>query len=446
MKNNYTSIKFKQWLDKLQQESWQLELLISGFAILGLATTFEPLRDKIVEAEALEENLYGVIYGLVYSYSIILTINLIIHVILRGLWIGSVGLRYVSGDIDYDTLNYSEKFTKYLKKKVGPFDKYISNLEDLCSIVFATSFIVVFYFLAFFICFTLPIFLVTPILKFELLPKFGRMIILGSTLFIFYFGGIIFFIDFITQGFFKRKKWASKIYFPIYRFFSFITLSFLYRALVYNFLDNKFGKRVLHFLIPLYLVISVLGSFEKVSSNYLVKDSYSSKNFIRKNNYLNNIDENNYIKDIAIENKIINNAYLRIFIVYKSEIEDIIIEKNKDLKPKKDIRGYKQAAFGNVGLNKDRLQLTDSLYVPYLNTFNTIYQLKIDSTNFKSDFIISKINKQLGFETVIPLKNINEGKHLLKVNRINFSEDKKKKEKREFTEKVIEIPFWFYKN
>jgi len=27
---------FKEWLEKLQQESWQLELIISGIAILGL--------------------------------------------------------------------------------------------------------------------------------------------------------------------------------------------------------------------------------------------------------------------------------------------------------------------------------------------------------------------------------------------------------------------------
>ncbi len=27
---------FKEWLEKLQQESWQLELIISGFALYGV--------------------------------------------------------------------------------------------------------------------------------------------------------------------------------------------------------------------------------------------------------------------------------------------------------------------------------------------------------------------------------------------------------------------------
>ena len=44
MQNNYRSKAFKAWLDKLQQESWQLELIISGFAIYGLTQVFEPLE------------------------------------------------------------------------------------------------------------------------------------------------------------------------------------------------------------------------------------------------------------------------------------------------------------------------------------------------------------------------------------------------------------------
>lgn len=57
--------------------------------------------------------------------------NLIIHIVLRGLWIGALGLRYVSGEIDYDNLNYSDKFTNYLKKKVGSFDNYIWKVRKL---------------------------------------------------------------------------------------------------------------------------------------------------------------------------------------------------------------------------------------------------------------------------------------------------------------------------
>ena len=41
MNNEFTNKKFRKLLDKLQQDSWQLELLISGFAIFGLFSSLE---------------------------------------------------------------------------------------------------------------------------------------------------------------------------------------------------------------------------------------------------------------------------------------------------------------------------------------------------------------------------------------------------------------------
>ena len=42
MSHDYNNPSFKKLLEKLQEESWQLELLISGFAIFGLFTAFDP--------------------------------------------------------------------------------------------------------------------------------------------------------------------------------------------------------------------------------------------------------------------------------------------------------------------------------------------------------------------------------------------------------------------
>ena len=49
MHPKYEDSKFKSWLDTLQQESWQLELIISGVAIFGLIQTFEPIL-KVMNA------------------------------------------------------------------------------------------------------------------------------------------------------------------------------------------------------------------------------------------------------------------------------------------------------------------------------------------------------------------------------------------------------------
>ena len=108
---------FSEWLEQLQQESWQLELLISGLALFGIWESqnviirFDYYIDVFATAEY-RPYLRTFRYLLWYSWSIFL-LNLLIHIILRGFWIGAIGLRYVSGDIDFDTLNYSDRFKNY---------------------------------------------------------------------------------------------------------------------------------------------------------------------------------------------------------------------------------------------------------------------------------------------------------------------------------------------
>ena len=44
MSQDYNNPAFKKLLVKLQEESWQLELLISGFAIFGLFSAYPTLQ------------------------------------------------------------------------------------------------------------------------------------------------------------------------------------------------------------------------------------------------------------------------------------------------------------------------------------------------------------------------------------------------------------------
>jgi hypothetical protein len=92
MSQDYNNPAFKKLLQKLQEESWQLELLISGFAIFGLITAF-PIINLAGKVARIDDKLYLSIVLLVVSVSCaILIFNLLLHVILRGLWIGGLGL------------------------------------------------------------------------------------------------------------------------------------------------------------------------------------------------------------------------------------------------------------------------------------------------------------------------------------------------------------------
>lgn len=441
MQNDYTKPEFKNLLHKLQEESWQLELLISGFAIFGLFSAISPITESLKEAES-SQQIYMFVISLVASISCyILIFNLLLHVLLRGLWIGALGLRYVSGDIDYDSLKYSKKFTKYLKKKVGSFDKYIGTLENYCSVIFAVSFLLIFYVLA--ITFTiLAITLIAAqLIGNDDLPNWlSKGVGISLVLFII-FGMFFTLIDFITLGFLKKKKWLSYIYFPVYWVFGFITLSFLYRPLVYNFLDNKFGKRLSFALIPFYILIALATSLEYKVSNFLGTDMTSKEYVANNNNYEDLLDESNELIDHAtIQSKVITDNYVKIFILFSESIEDNIFNFNPGLEPDEDSRGLSSA----VTFTNDftfKMGERDSLRRAYLKTFNDIYSIKIDTIKYISDFIITKSKKgNLGFETFISTKDLLEGKHILKINRLRL----KKGDTTNYN--VSEIPFWYFEN
>jgi len=439
MSQDYKNPEFKKLLQKLQEESWQLELLISGFAIFGLFTAYPSITEAVSEAQNTQQ-IYKFVISLIAVISCsILIFNLLLHVLLRGLWIGALGLRYVSGDIDYESLKYSPKFTRYLQKKVGSFDKYIATLENYCSVIFAVSFLLIFYVLAItftILCISL---LANYLIGNDNLPSWLAQGV-GITLVVFIvIGMFLTLIDFVTLGFLKKKKWISKIYFPVYWIFSFITLSFLYRPLVYNFLDNKFGRRLSLALVPFYILILLATSLKHNVSNYITDNMTSTEIIANNTNYEDLMESTDgFIDNVVIQSKVISDPFVKVFVVYNENIENNIFAFNKELEPEKDRRGLGT----NISFNNNvSFNNRDSLRQVYINTFNKIYSVEIDSSEIVSDFIFAKsLKDELGFETYLSTSNISEGKHILKVNRLRIRNEDTT------TRRVATIPFWYYKD
>ncbi|MCP4976672.1 MAG: hypothetical protein GY931_10960 [Maribacter sp.] len=436
MNNNPQDKKFKKWLDILQQESWQLELIISGFAIYGLFMIIDPIELAGLEAQN-EQNMYRtfLMQGLKVSWYII-TINLITHVILRGLWIGAIGLRYVSGDIEYDKLKYSRKFTKHLIKRVGSFDNYVATLEKYCSVIFSVTFLLVFYLLGLLAIGLIFTFLGLLVAK-ETTPDWVRYWIVIPAIVFTALGTLLTFIDFVTQGWLKRKKWTTFFYYPVYWVFKYITLSFLYRPMVYNFLDNKFGKRLSLILVPLYLLISVLAVTKFSTSNYLEKEMNSSSFVANHRNYNDLISLNNSFVDRAsIPSKVIQTSFLNIFLIYGRSIEDDVFYFNKDLEPVEDRRGIYSPVFSEGTIPwSERKKLIQN----YIKEIEDMYTLSVDSLQFKPKFIVTKnVQQQLGFETFIDIKSVAHGKHILNVARKDHDNDSI------YMRSIVKIPFWYY--
>ncbi|EPR72021.1 hypothetical protein ADIWIN_2860 [Winogradskyella psychrotolerans RS-3] len=170
-------------------------------------------------------------------------------------------------------------------------------------------------------------------------------------------------------------------------------------------------------------------------SNYFNFIEDSSNNISNSLNYEDMlVEESDFIKNIAINSKVISEPYVKVFIAFDKFIEDEIYQFNPSLKPEEDTRGItSEIGSMNSGSNDS------SLKSDYLKTFNTLYSVEIDSTLYKTDFVLGKtVKKQNGFETYIGIKNIEEGKHMLYVKRREL------KESDTISKTEASIPFWYY--
>lgn len=359
---------FSQWLEKLQQESWQLELLISGFALFGIYNSYGLILDFRISTMATSStgnasNFLFFIWSLMYIGWRIFFINLLIHVILRALWIGAIGLRYVSNEIEYDQLGYTSYFENYLRESVGSYDDFIENLEKICSVLFSFTFLLFLFFISL-IIFGMLVSIPESIVRgLDLWDHWSEYIFMGTTI-IFVLLGIIVFIDFISLGGIRKinDPLVEKIYAPIYKFYSWITLSFLYRPLLYNFLDNKYTKRLFFISFPYFLILVIYPKlFESNIHPHLVADDQLVREglIIQKAWYEDLLDQSlegksdNEAKQMKYDNRkviVLSSYYLKpdalsfFMRIYEND-KTMLSKKYKILQVYKD--GWRFALFGD---------------------------------------------------------------------------------------------------
>ena len=448
-RNNNSDIKdANKWVKKLQQESWELELLVSGFSILlltKLTGILETTLDNIINGLNVHLALSGAImlflmFVILSSYALI--INLVIHLIFRGFWVGIVGLGSVAPTTEFPKLKYSKFFTKKLEKKITKLDELVIVIDKISSLIFTFAFLIIFFLIS------IGLFIIS-IVFFE---QFASLItgltegvfksILKNTfnglLILFLISGIIYLIDFLTLGFFKKYNRLSKIYYPIYTLFGWITLSFLYRTLYYN-LISKFSKRKVGLILIPYLLVLIIVPLSNFDHHIYFPDK-SIQSHINNDYYSDLRKADSHVQEIDIPSYIIRDNFLPIFISYKPIDNKLIKKAYPDLEPLKN-EGYNSELkisndadnFGitDIEIEKDQKEMLKSmaaLYEIYLN----------DSLTQNPDFYFKTHvnNKEKGLFTVIDIIDLPRGKNILKLKRVMFDGDK------QTMGDLAIVPFW----
>ncbi len=141
-----TPEKQPKWLEETQNNSWNPELLISGISILFIFTIADRLDDfaiGIIQDHAINPTFVFVSLLYITMAMEALKYAFVFHLVLRGVWIGLVGLNYV-----YPNGIVKEKLPKMSQKKffLEDLTDNVSNImrvERICSSIFSIAFSVV---------------------------------------------------------------------------------------------------------------------------------------------------------------------------------------------------------------------------------------------------------------------------------------------------------------
>ncbi|MCB0636903.1 MAG: hypothetical protein KDC54_09820 [Lewinella sp.] len=275
------------WLQKLEAESYQVELVISGLAIYGSLQLLELVKAMIhwVNVEV-GDSLLTIAY-FTFTYFLIgvefLIFTFILHFAMRALWVGMVGLAsvYPQG-IDFERKDrHSEFFLEQLKAEFPSLRGFNEQLDRLCSLVFAFSFGVVMVMLS--IGLLLGAFLLIDTVVGTFVPSLSGWVAKG--LIILLIGA--FFVNMVMNlKFWWDAPLVRRVHYPYNRFLTHIIYLFMRQPLLYltyTFMTNeKMSRLGIVYLISLVIALfSFISQIEQVgilqfNRDYHIKTGYRS--------------------------------------------------------------------------------------------------------------------------------------------------------------------------
>lgn len=259
------------WLQILEAESWQAEMLVSGVAIYGSLLLPDLIRQLIDKALLwLPEGALNICYYIFWYLTIcssMLIVSFILHFVLRALWIGMIGLVSVfPNGINRDTDYHSEQFLQQLWEEFPDVNDFNRRLDDFCSLIFGTTFGFVIMIIS--VCILISTCLVLALIAANLLP-----ITISTGFFILM---LLFAIPAILAGILNNKrlrdkKWVQRIHFNLsIRIFGRIMYNVFYEPgyyIIYILLTNFKRERAGIWVVLGFLLLMIISFPVFINSN-----------------------------------------------------------------------------------------------------------------------------------------------------------------------------------
>lgn len=421
-----TDHQLADWLSNLERESWQMELLISAIAIFLLFNGREAVQNCLVY---MANNPLGDFFIMQFILSVIqlmdfsmlfLSIGLTAHLALRGLWIGAIGLQSVSPEINYKRLNFSSLFTDKLSEKHKSIQDFIVALDKWCSLIFSICFLIIFAFLSFYSFLIIGGIFIYPAIN--LLPDDSYLTLFLNFIYTLYLiGGGFYAFDFLSLGLLKKVKFLSRIYYPIYRFYGYVTFANLYRGLYYTIASN-INRWVWGFaFILLFFFTQVNTNIGYKNNVYFLLDKQGSS--LHYNYYADEQREEEWIDKVSIPSSLIDSNFLPVFIRYWSIDDPLIAQLCEDT-----LNLNKHLAIGSAQQKQSDMEpfidknltkiFTEESINNSLFCLTNIYQIYLNNELIERPeyFYYEHPNKgEKGLKTYLSIADLPKGKNTLKI-------------------------------
>lgn len=385
--------KLPDWLIEVQNKSWEPEIIISGITltfVFILSNYIYNFFGMLVQ----DFGVFDAIAKTMYRISVIaitgLKIILIVHLILRGLWTGIVGLSYVfPKGVKEEKLPKSQREIIYDKP-----DILIIKLEKICSILFSFIFSSIWAGIAVFLYFIPLIILFLTGLDIYYISIISSVYTLMTFVLI-----ISFSIFYNTK--LKNSKIRQKLENSIFE-----------NILTIYFTNIGKGKTLLIFFIYFLVIISIsLSDISKfVFDNQTGADTTSVSKIININNdlYESLRDQNLRIFKATINQFQVTGNELKLFIAFYEEDTYTIQELQNNFR-----------LYDKFEINTDSINIS----------LPDLYKISIDDkkiTGLKWYSIENKYTGQKGIIATIPLDNFEKKYHELKIDKMYWNILRKK--------------------
>lgn len=382
------------WLKNLQENSWELELLISGGAIFSLFQVSDLFIDFIFTIK-MTSHIPGT--GLLTICGMLgiklLTVGFVTHLLLRAYWLGLVCVNYVfpRGVADKKS-NFKKPFIEQYKAN-DSLQQNITNVDKASGLVMYISILSTIIIVGFLLMVTILITL--PSIVFDVNDSYFTFIVWLM---------LLYYFDLLSFGFLRKIKILSYVTYPVLKVLDVIAFRWSYQKSLKLFSSNivkwkaVIGISVL-FFFGLFFTYTSLYRFMHwpniIDSRSFRMQMTPDDKWIGYAMYMDQLkDENLKIASPVIHTDIVKGNYLKVFIPYDIDYEEGV-EQNEYLS---DV----------VILKIDDVQVKNI-------EWHTYWSKEID---------------QIGMQAVIDISALTYTKHVITINHKNN------------LNYVSKIPFW----